>query len=129
MVNKCVVFGCKNGYDSQRKKIDDNHGSADNQNQYNSESAPDSTDNKCKTSPVFGFPFDKPDLNQRWIKFVNRKDWKPTNSSVICMKHFESKYIKVGKRARLLYDLSPVPTIYENLNVPLSMQPTPTLKT
>ena len=71
---------------------------------------------------------DKPDLNQRWIKFVNRKDWKPTSYSGICIKHFENKYIKIGKRARLLYELLPIPTISGNSDdVPLSLQPTPSL--
>ena len=30
--------------------------------------------------------------NQKWIKFVSsRKEWKPSNNSVICSGHFESK--------------------------------------
>ena len=64
--------------------------------------------------PVFEFPGKKkPDLHKRWIRFVNRSDWEPTDSSRICSKHFESKYIKHGtERVRLLRKLDPVPTIY-----------------
>ena len=64
--------------------------------------------------PVFEFPGEKkPDLHKRWIRFVNRSDWEPTDSSRICSKHFESKYIKHGtERVRLLRKLDPVPTIY-----------------
>ena len=31
-------------------------------------------------------------LRKVWIKFVNRQDWEPTNSSYISIKHFEDKY-------------------------------------
>ena len=45
---------------------------------------------------VFLFPKEE-DLRKRWKKFVNRKDWKPTSSSYICIKHFEEKYYKKGE--------------------------------
>ena len=48
MINKCVVVGCRSGYESQKKKYDKD----------NSESV--SKDTKV---PIFGFPFNKPDLN------------------------------------------------------------------
>lgn len=63
---------------------------------------------------VFTFPADV-DMRNRWIKFVNRKDWQPSSSSVICVKHFEDKYLKKGeqdKRYRLDKTLKPIPTIY-----------------
>ena len=41
---------------------------------------------------IFSFPED-PDLRKRWIYFVNRKDWQPTKHSVICIDHFDEKYI------------------------------------
>ena len=65
------------------------------------------------STPVFSFPKNE-DLKPRWIKFVNRKDWNPTSSAVICMKHFEEKYIKTGdqnKRFRLNMSLKPIPTL------------------
>ena len=64
--------------------------------------------------PVFSFPSDE-DIKNRWIKFVNRKDWHPTSSAVICIKHFEGKFLKKGeheKRFRLIKTLKPIPTIY-----------------
>ena len=54
-------------------------------------------------------------IYNRWIKFVNRKDWQPTSSAVICIKHFEGKFLKKGeheKRFRLIKTLKPIPTIY-----------------
>ena len=58
----------------------------------------------------FSFPED-PDLRKRWIYFVNRKDWQPAKHSVICIDHFDEKYIKVGKqRTKLLWNIFPVPT-------------------
>ena len=41
---------------------------------------------------------------KRWIRFVNRKDWQPSSSSYISIKHFEEKYdkqVKNCKRYRL----------------------------
>ena len=74
----------------------------------------------CTT--VFLFPKDE-HLRNRWIKFVNRKDWKPTSSSYICTKHFEEKYYKKGendKRFRLNKKLKPVPTIFDPTKVSTS---------
>ena len=38
-----------------------------------------------------------PESNQKWIYFVNHKDWLPSARSVICINHFEEKMIKRGK--------------------------------
>ena len=43
---------------------------------------------KEKTT-VFLFP-KKEQLRKIWIPFANRKDWEPSNSSYICIKHFEN---------------------------------------
>ena len=54
------------------------------------------------------------ELKRRWIYFVNRKYWSPTAHSVICIDHFEVKFIKRGKKFRLLCCgkyIHPVPTI------------------
>ena len=40
-------------------------------------------------------------LKQKWITFVNRKEWNPTKYSVICLEHFEEKYIKVWQKKKL----------------------------
>ena len=58
-------------------------------------------------------------LQKIWIKFVNRKDWEPTNSSYICIKHFEGKYYQNGegnKRFWLIKTSKPVPTIFDSSN-------------
>ena len=85
MINACVVFGCKLGYSSQSHKVSG-----------------------------FLFPFEKPDLLilARWIKFVNRKNWKHSKHSIICAKHFKDELIKDGKRKKLKWELLPVPTIH-----------------
>ena len=83
----------------------------------------------------FSFP-DDADLRKRWIYFVNRKDWKPSKHSVICIDHFEEKYVKVGKqRCKLLWSLLPVPTIQVDtessaslLRVPMAPRPPPTVR-
>ena len=58
-------------------------------------------------------------LGKIWIKFVIRKDWETTNSSYVCIKHFEDKYYQKGegnKRFRLIKTLKPVPTIFDPSN-------------
>ena len=72
MVNKCVVFGCNSGYSTSKENVSS-----------------------------FRFPAEKPELLQKWIKFVNRADWIPTKNSVICCKYFESKFLYEGKRTKL----------------------------
>ena len=60
-------------------------------------------------------------LNQRCVKFVSRKEWKPSNTSVICSDHFKSKYLIYGKqRVQLNFELDPVPTIYPESHIPQS---------
>ena len=64
---------------------------------------------------VFSFPRDD-GLKKIWVRFANRKDWCPSNSSVICIKHFGKKYLKMGerkKRCRLHMSKKPVPTIFD----------------
>ena len=85
MVNTCVVLGCRSGYASESAKVSS-----------------------------FKFPFHILELNKKWIKFVNRKDWFPTQNSVICSCHFEDKFIiTCTKRKKLNWKLNPIPTIYE----------------
>ena len=60
---------------------------------------------------------DNPELRQRWIRFINRADWKPTKHSRICENHFEEKFLRRDKRLRLVSkELNPVPTIYPFIN-------------
>ena len=90
MVKSCSLVHCRTGY--KRKNGDGG---------------------EITKFPVFGFPNDKKYLNDKWIKFVNRKDWLPTNYVRICSRHFEATYLKVGKRTTLKLEVDPVPTIYD----------------
>ena len=83
MVNKCVVFGCNSGYSTCKENVSS-----------------------------FRFPAENPELLQKWIKFVNRADRIPTKNSVICCKHFESKFLNEGKRTKLHWKLNPIPTVH-----------------
>ena len=68
-----------------------------------------------ESKTVFSF-LKEEDLKKKWIRFFNRKDWKPTYSSYICIKHFEEKYYKKGKnskRYRLAVNMKPVTTIFD----------------
>ena len=88
------AFGCNNGWD--REKPDP---------------LPTSGDAKIAT---FHFPMKKPELLAKWKKFVNLQDWIPTESSVLCEKHFEPQYIKQGSRTTLKWEQYPIPTIQSN---------------
>ena len=93
MPNRCA-FGCNTGWD--REKPDP---------------LPTSGDAKIAT---FHFPMKKPELLAKWKKFVNLQDWIPTESSVLCEKHFEPQYIKQGSRTTLKWEQYPIPTIQSN---------------
>ena len=72
----------------------------------------------CKTNyqkhncgAVFKLP-GNPEIKQRWIKFLNRKDINDLRSVFICEKHFEEKYLKRNQtRTRLDMSMLPVPTL------------------
>ena len=105
MVNKCVVFGCKRGYESEEPQHDD------------------------EDYHAFYFPLDerKSHLLPAWGKFVCRDGWKPSANSVICEFHFEDRLIRKGKRWTLKWKLNPMPTMLtdEMKAMPQSVQPTP----
>ena len=90
MVNTCVVVNCNSGYTRRENQVD---------------FVPE------KVS-VFHFPVKKSELNKKWIRFVNRKNWTPPRHSGIFAKHFEEKFLKIGKRLTLRWNLDPVPTIF-----------------
>ena len=58
---------------------------------------------------------------------MNRKDWSPTSQSVICIDHFDEKFIKRGKKCKLLWQLHPVPTIHNDSKSNPSLLRTPTI--
>ena len=94
---KCVAFGCSRGYDTHSKKVS-----------------------------VFSFPLGKSDLIEKCIKFVNQNNWFPTKNSVLCIKHFEDKYILKGKRNKFNWNLQPIPAIHSEKIINLSLLPTQT---
>ena len=108
MVNKCVAYGCKTGYDSEKTE----DGNVEN--------------DKIPRIATFHFPFKKPELLNKWIRFVNRRDWVPTSAAVLCEKHFKEEYISRGKKSNLKWKCNPTPTIHsvESLKRPSSL-PTP----
>ena len=70
---------------------------------------------------MFHFPKNREELSAKWLKFVSRVDWKPSDCLVICSDHFEAKYLLCGdKRTHLNRELDPVPTIYPVGHVPTS---------
>ena len=88
MPDKCCIFNCRSNYDNGPKET------------------------------VFFFPDEEKDyhLRQRWIRSVNREDWKPSKKLCICQKHFEPHYYKAGTKGkgyRLIKKLKPVPTIFD----------------
>ncbi|CAH1967916.1 unnamed protein product [Acanthoscelides obtectus] len=56
----------------------------------------------------------KADRSQLWVKFVNRGEWTPTRSSVICSKHFSEE--SFDRTSKCYVNLKPnaVPTIHPN---------------
>ena len=78
MPKKCIVVGCRSGY-NKRKRDDDNN--------------TDGTEFIVKT--VFNFPVNA-DLRNRWIKFVNRDGFEPNDNCGVCIDHFEEKFIFIS---------------------------------
>ena len=102
MVNRCVAYGCRSGYDSERANVNE------------------------ETQHIlssFQYPFKNPELLDKWLKFVNRSDWKPSPSSVLCEKHFKEEYIIRGKKCNLKWKCNPIPTIHsaESLKRPSTL--------
>ena len=67
-----------------------------------------------ESTTVFSF-LKEEDLTKRWVRFVNRNNWKPTSSPYICIKHFEEKYYQIGKNSkcyRSAMNVKPVVTIF-----------------
>ena len=88
MVNKCVVVGCDYNYEKRRKR--DAVGNL----------LPGLYDEAFKhkqCTGIFHFPKNDETLNQKWVKFVSRKEWKPSNNSVICSGH-DTSYKRIKDR-------------------------------
>ena len=75
---------------------------------------------------TFHFPFKNPELADKWVKFINRSDWIPSSTAVLCEKHFEEKFISRGEKCNLKWKCNPIPTIHseQSLKRPSTL-PTP----
>ena len=105
MPNKCAVIYCCSGYKSKSSNTN-----------VNTLKLTSKTTVYNKENSVFAFPdaLKRPELRKKWIKFVNRKNWFPTEHSGVCSAHFDPKFLKHGVRMTLIYDLHLIPTIYSN---------------
>ena len=104
MVNKCVVYGCKSGYLSEK------------------------SGNPMST---FRFLLDKADLLLKWQQFVIRSNRSVTKNSVICVKHFEDEFLLRGdKQTKLNWKINPIPSIHthEALKRPSTLRNPPALR-
>ena len=106
MPNRCVPVGCQSGYTEKKSEIADACEGSSSQEL-----------NLKENVPSFPFPSEEThsELRNEWVKFVNRPSsiWKPSKSSVICIKHFEERFIINGKRGKTLnMKLNPVPSIH-----------------
>ena len=105
MPNRCVAVGCQAGYTEKNSEIADAcEGSSSQELDFK------------ENVPSFHFPSEEThsELRKERVKFVNRpsSNWKPSKSSVICIKHFEERFIINGKRRKTLNKLNPVPSIH-----------------
>ena len=66
--------------------------------------------------------------SEKWIRFVNRSDWVPTQHSVLCKLHFEDIYKNRGKR--MSWSMKPVSTIHsaELIDMPSALPTTQTFR-
>ena len=72
---------------------------------------------KCKykeDAAVFKFPRKNPELKEKLLKFLNRKDPPQENYIFICENHFEEKNLKKENdhRTRFRMSLNPIPAMY-----------------
>ena len=80
--------------------------------------------NEGPKKTVFKFPGD-PVLSKKWFEFVNRNDFEISKYSVICIDHFEERFIiKHETKMTLNYSMSPIPTIHPSF-IPSSLAPVP----
>ena len=76
------------------------------------------------SKPVFKFPDDTV-LSNKWVAFLNRQDFQFGKYSVICIDHFEERFIiQHQNKVALNYSLNPIPTIHPS-HIPLSLVSVP----
>ena len=73
---------------------------------------------------VFKFPADR-DLSRKWIEFLNREDFEVTTYSVICIDHFEVRFVPQHPTSSILnYSMNTISIIHPNF-IPLSLATVP----
>ena len=62
-------------------------------------------------------------MPEKWVKFLNRSEWKPLKSSVICVKHFQPEFVNNGMKKKLKWKMQPVPTLHtaEAMKIPSTL--------
>ena len=80
MVNTCVVAFCKTGYTKRENK----------------------RDIVPEKFPLFKFPVKYQELNQKWIKFVNRKYWVLPKHRGVSSEHLKTNFLKLDVLSREL---------------------------
>ena len=68
--------------------------------------------NEKKPSTKFYFPLKHAELNQWWIRFVNKRNWQATEHSKLCELYFEEKYLRRGEKCTLQWSMNTLPTVY-----------------
>ena len=106
MTNRCVAVGCQSGYSEKKSEIADACEGNSSQEL-----------NLEENVPSFHFPSEEThsELGKEWVKFVNRpsSNWEPSKYSLICIKHFEERFIINSKsRKTLNMKLNHVPSIH-----------------
>ena len=91
---------------------------------------PQQADEKCEAIRVFHFPLKRnTHLLPYWEKFVNRgPEWKASQNTVLCSRHFDPKLITINDRcATLNWKANPIPTFHvgEKYKEHPSLIPTP----
>ena len=56
-------------------------------------------------------------LLEAWIEKLNKTDWRPTETSVLCSEHFAESCFRISKGKHMLFKTNSVPTIFDTENV------------
>lgn len=78
--------------------------------------------------PVFRFPANS-ELREKWISRINRKNFQPTERSVVCIKHFrDTDIIRYPGSRKVQLEEDAVPSVFEGqpkyLTVPVTKKRT-----
>ena len=63
------------------------------------------------------FPMNDSKLLEAWIEKLNKTDWQPTETSVLCSEHFEKSCFRISNGKHMPLKTNSVPTIFDTENV------------